>query len=77
MDGAGRVVIAKAVREALGLKAGEALEFRVEEGRLVLEHESADIWHEVRDGRPVLVSGRERPPLTAEDVRAVLERVRR
>lgn len=77
MDGAGRVVIPKAVREELALDAGVALELTVEDGRLVLEQELADISHEALDGRPVLVSDRPMPPLTAEDVRAVVERLRR
>ena len=33
----GRVVIPKAVRESLGLTAGDALQFRVQSGTIVLE----------------------------------------
>ena len=37
LDDAGRLVVPKALRQALGLKAGQALEIRAVDGKLEIE----------------------------------------
>jgi AbrB family looped-hinge helix DNA binding protein len=77
MDGAGRVVVPKAVRDELGLEGGMELEIRVREGRLELEP-SPTPMRLVRRGKGwVATSDEPLPRLSADDVRAVVEAMRR
>ena len=66
IDRAGRIVVPKPLRQALGLKPGQLLEIRAGDGRL-----------EKRGKGLVAVPEAQLPPLTAEQVRDTLERVRR
>jgi AbrB family looped-hinge helix DNA binding protein len=77
IDGAGRIVVSKALRSALGFEENQELEIRAVDGRL--EVEPAPIpMRLVRRGKGLsAVSERELPELTAETVRAVFESVRR
>jgi AbrB family looped-hinge helix DNA binding protein len=77
IDGAGRIVVPKALRDALGLAAGQALEIAARDGRLEIEVAPTPMRLEERDGGLVAVPEDELPPLTAELVRETLERVRR
>jgi AbrB family looped-hinge helix DNA binding protein len=77
MDAAGRVVIPKALREALGLKPGQILEARAADGRLELEFEPTAMKLKKRGKGVVAVPNSPLPPLTEEQVRETLERVRR
>jgi len=77
IDGAGRIVVPKALRDALGLAAGQALEIAARDGRLEIEVAATPMRLEERDGALVAVPEDELPPLTAELVRDTLERVRR
>jgi AbrB family looped-hinge helix DNA binding protein len=83
IDGAGRVVIPKAVRDAAGLAPGTELVIREHDGRVEIEAASRPLRLVERDGflaaEPAEADAAhvEHAPLTAEDVRAVLERVRR
>lgn len=77
IDGAGRVVIPKAVRDAAGLGPGTELEVEFRDGRVELEPASVPM-HLVRRGSGVAVEpAADLPPLTVEDVRDVLEHIRR
>lgn len=77
IDAAGRVVVPKSLREALGLAAGTRLTIEQQGGVLVLGHaEEISRW-ESRDGRLVLTAPEGTPPLTAAAVRALVERGRR
>ena len=77
IDGAGRVVIPKAVREEAGLGPGTELDVEFRDGRVELEPVSVPM-RLVRRGVGVAVEPTvELPPLTVEDVRDVLERIRR
>jgi AbrB family looped-hinge helix DNA binding protein len=78
MDAAGRLVVPKALRQALGLKAGQQLEIRGGDGRLEIEITPTPM-HLKRRGKGVVAVAlsREMPALTAELVRDTLERVRR
>ncbi len=77
IDAAGRLVVPKALRQALGLKPGQALEIRAGEGRLEIEIASTPMRLERRGKGAVAVPQKKLPALTADEVRETLERVRR
>jgi AbrB family looped-hinge helix DNA binding protein len=77
MDAAGRVVIPKALRLALGFKPGQVLEARVADGRLEIEAAPTPMQLVKRGKGVVAVPETRLPPLTGEQVRETLERVRR
>lgn len=77
MDSAGRIVLPKAIREQAGLKPGQPLELRYENGRVEIEPAYLEV--EIvpgPDGLPVLRPMEPVPVLSAEEVRATLEKVR-
>lgn len=77
IDSAGRVVVPKRLREALGLRAGTRLEMSEENGAIILKPESVPM-RLVGKGRRVTVEpAKPLPVLTAADVRAILESGRR
>jgi AbrB family looped-hinge helix DNA binding protein len=77
MDGAGRIVVPKALRQALGLKPGQPLEIRAGDGRLEIEIAPTPMQLRKRGKGVVAVPKDELPALTAEQVRETLERIRR
>lgn len=77
IDAAGRVVVPKALRDRVGLVAGQEIEITERDGRLEIEPASATIRLERVDGHLVAVSDDVVPPLSDDVVRATLERVRR
>ena len=77
LDAAGRVVIPKALRQALGLRPGQELEIRAGDGRLEIEVAPTPMRLEKRGKGLVAVPKGDLPSLTAEEVREALERVRR
>jgi AbrB family looped-hinge helix DNA binding protein len=77
IDSAGRIVVPKALRDALGVKAGQELELEVRDGRLEIEVTPTPMRLEGRGKRVVAVPAEALPPLTAEQVRATLEQTRR
>ena len=77
IDAAGRIIVPKAVRDALGLKPGQALEIRAGDGRIEIEIASTPMQLKKRGKGMVAVPNADLPPLTAEQVRETLERVRR
>jgi len=77
LDSAGRIVVPKALRQALGLKPGQTLDVRAGDGRLEIEIAATPMKLAKRGKGVVAVPDRELPPLTAEQVRETLERVRR
>jgi AbrB family looped-hinge helix DNA binding protein len=77
LDSAGRLVIPKSLRQALGLKPGQPLELRAAEGRLEIEIAPTPMRLKKRGKGIVAVPEADLPVLTAEQVRDVLERVRR
>ncbi len=77
VDSAGRVVIPKALRDALGLAAGQALEITEQDGRLEIVP-AATPMRLVDEGDGVAaVADADMPVLTASVVRDTLERIRR
>lgn len=77
LDTAGRLVVPKALRSALGLKPGQLLEIRAGDGRLEIEIAPTPMRLEKRGKGVVAVPQEDLPPLTAEQVRETLEQVRR
>ena len=77
IDSAGRIVVPKALRDGLGFTPGQSLDIRAGEGRLVIELAPTPMSLKKRGKGQVAVPEIELPPLTAEQVRDTLERVRR
>lgn len=77
IDAAGRVVIPKPFRDALGLDGGAVIDVVLRDGVLELGPSSVPWRLERRGRRRVAVPAESVPPLTAEAVRDALERVRR
>lgn len=77
IDAAGRVVVPKPLRDAIGLRAGQELEISAADGRLELEVAPTPMHLERRGGRLVAVPEHELPALTTEQVRETLEQIRR
>ena len=77
LDAAGRLVVPKALRQALGLKPGQALEIRAGDGRLEIEIAPTAMRLKKRGKGVVAVPDAGLPALTADHVRDTLERVRR
>jgi AbrB family looped-hinge helix DNA binding protein len=78
LDAAGRLVVPKPLRQALGWKPGQALEIRAGNGRLEIEIAPTPPMRLKRRGKGVVaVPDAGLPALTAEQVRDTLERVRR
>lgn len=77
IDRAGRLIVPKPLRDALGLSGGEELEIRACDGRLELEVPPVPMRLERRGRGLVAVTETELPPLAADDVRATLEQIRR
>ena len=67
----------KPLRQALGLTPGQLLEIRAGDGRLEIEIASTPMMLKKRGKGLVAVREAKLPPLTAEQVRDTLERVRR
>ena len=67
----------KPLRDALGLRGGEALEISAVDGRLEIDVPPLAVRLEDRGQGLVAVTDDEVPTLTAEQVRATLEQTRR
>lgn len=77
IDAAGRIVVPKSLRLALGLQPGQLLEIRAGDGRLEIEIAATPVTLQRRGKGVVAVPETELPALTADRVRETLERVRR
>ncbi len=77
IDAAGRIVVPKVLRDELGLTGGQELDIIGRDGRLEVEVPPARLHLERRGALVVAVPDVELPILSADEVRATLERVRR
>jgi AbrB family looped-hinge helix DNA binding protein len=77
IDAAGRLVVPKAVRDAMGLEPGRAVDVVYTDGRIEIEVAPALTHVEVGEGLPRIVADEELPPLTDRDVRDTVEATRR
>ena len=77
IDGAGRLVVPKALRDALGLASGTEVDIELREGRLEVEPAPTPMKL-VKRGKGVVANPyKPLPPLTTDDVRETLEQTRR
>ncbi|WP_087015616.1 AbrB/MazE/SpoVT family DNA-binding domain-containing protein [Leucobacter sp. 7(1)] len=78
IDRAGRLVVPKQFRDAMGLTPHTPLSFDIVAGKLVIEIIPHDHAVEIEDGLPIIRSERDpkAPPLTDELVRELLEEAR-
>jgi AbrB family looped-hinge helix DNA binding protein len=77
IDGVGRIVIPKPMREELGIDGPTELELTQADGKLELTVPYMKAHLEDRHGHTVIVPDQPVAPLTTEMVREVLERVRK
>jgi len=77
IDKAGRVVIPKSFRESIGLADGGDVEVTEEDGRVVISPRPVSKRLINSGGVLVCVADGQVPPLTADQVRDVLEAIRR
>lgn len=77
IDRAGRIVVPKALRDALGLVAGQELGIALVDGHLEIEPAPSEVSLRKRGKGVVAVPERELPVLTSDEVRRTLERTRR
>lgn len=78
IDAAGRIVVPKPLRDAMGLTAGRVVDLVYADGRIEIELAPALVSIETSDdGLPRLVPVEELPRLSDEVVRETLEAVRR
>ena len=68
IDKAGRLVVPKAARDAIHLRAGTRVRFRVRDGRIEIEPVPLDVSLERRGSAVVAVPREERSVLTAAEV---------
>ncbi len=77
IDGAGRIVVPKALRDALGLTAGQVLEIAERDGRLEIVPAPTPMRLADEGDGVAAIADAEMPVLTAAMVRETLERIRR
>jgi AbrB family looped-hinge helix DNA binding protein len=77
IDGAGRIVVPKKLRDELRLEPGQQLDLSVRDGRLEIEIPPTPMHLVSRGGVVSAEPEQQLPPLTAEQVRETLEQVRR
>ncbi len=77
MDSSGRIVVPKALRDALAVEPEQPMDAQVRDGRLEIEPRSfaADLVE--RDGLLVIVAREPISLITRDDVRSVIESVRK
>jgi AbrB family looped-hinge helix DNA binding protein len=77
IDSAGRLVVPKPFREALGAGRGGTVEIDLVDGQVIVSAPESSKRVVQREGRSVIVADEPCPPLTDELVSEVLRAVRR
>lgn len=77
MDAAGRVVIPKSLREAIGLGDGGEVDIQLTDGALIVTPPTVRKRVVDRNGRATIVPDEDLPPLSDDVVRDVLDVIRR
>ncbi len=77
IDAAGRIVVPKDFRDALGISGPAEVEVALVDGHLEIDVPTTTVRLERRGGGLTAVTDTEMPVLTGEMVRDVLERTRR
>ncbi|MFL5815994.1 MAG: antitoxin [Conexibacter sp.] len=77
IDAAGRLVVPKSLRAELGITGPTEVEVISADGHLELSVPDVEAHVEMSDGLPLIVPETVMPPMTAQDVRETLKRVRR
>ncbi|HXN39043.1 MAG TPA: AbrB/MazE/SpoVT family DNA-binding domain-containing protein [Solirubrobacteraceae bacterium] len=77
IDGVGRLVIPKTLRDELGLRGPTDLELTAVDGRLELTVTDVPARVEYRDGFPVIATDEPMAPMSVAEVAEAVERVRR
>lgn len=77
IDAAGRVVVPKALRDAMHLRPGQSIDIVFADGRLEIEVAAADVRIADIGGFPVAEPVDDLPPLSVDLVRETLEVTRR
>jgi len=76
IDSAGRIVVPKSLRDAMGLDAGVELDVMFTDGHLEIDFAPATVRVD-ETGLPRLLADRDMPALSEDVVRATLEGTRR
>lgn len=77
IDAVGRLVIPKPLREELGVTGATEVELSAADGRLELTVPDVPAHVEERNGSPVIATDEPMAPMTVEDTRSAIDRVRR
>lgn len=77
IDGAGRIVVPKAVRDAMGLAPGRKVDIVFTDGRIEIELAPAKVRVEQEGKLARIISEDDVPPLTDQQVRDAIEATRR
>jgi bifunctional DNA-binding transcriptional regulator/antitoxin component of YhaV-PrlF toxin-antitoxin module len=77
IDGVGRLVIPKTLRDELGIDGPTDLELPASDSRLELTVADVPARVEERDGFPVIVTDQPMEPMSTNETRAAIEHVRR
>jgi AbrB family looped-hinge helix DNA binding protein len=77
IDSAGRIVVPKALREALGLTGGQEVDVVARDGSLEVRPAPVAMRLEMSDGHVVAIPEEQMPSLTSAMVRETLEQSRR
>ncbi|MFZ1154476.1 MAG: AbrB/MazE/SpoVT family DNA-binding domain-containing protein [Solirubrobacteraceae bacterium] len=77
IDGVGRVVIPKSLREEMGVNGPTDLELTASDGRLELTVADVPAHVEMQNGLPIIVTDQPMAPMSVSEARTAVERIRR